>query len=232
MLAAADLAMYEAKQTGRDRVAVFAPELQHEVRSGRSWADRIRCALDEDTFELFCQPIVDLRTGKTSQWEVLLRLRDDDGKIVSPDAFLPLAERFDLIQQIDRWVALGAIEVMEERLRGGERVRLEVNLSAKSLVDPAFMDAVEAAITASTIDPADLIFEVTETAAIANMDEARAFSERLRRLGLRLRARRLRLGLRVVLLPQAPAGRLREDRRRLHPRADDEHASTSRSSPR
>jgi diguanylate cyclase (GGDEF)-like protein/PAS domain S-box-containing protein len=185
LLAAADVAMYEAKQRGRDRLARFSPELKRQVQRGRSWADRIRTALEDDGFLLYQQPIVELAGGRVAQHEILLRMRGSEGGVVEPAAFLPVAERFDLIQAIDRWVTMRAIELMKSCLGRGRRLRLEVNLSGRSIGDDELVDAIEAALGGTEIDPADLIFEVTETAAIANMERARAFSERLSALGCR-----------------------------------------------
>ena len=104
----------------------------------------------------------------------------DDGEIVMPAAFIDTAERFGLIQEIDQWVAKKAIHLLAEH-----DVRLEVNVSGKSMGDLAIPELVEREIAATGIDPSRLVFEITETAAIANMEQARAFAERLTRLGCR-----------------------------------------------
>jgi diguanylate cyclase (GGDEF)-like protein/PAS domain S-box-containing protein len=184
LLEAADIAMYRAKEA-RDRVVEFSPEMRQEVRLGRSWADRIRDALERDRFTLYIQPICDLRTHVVSQWEVLVRMLDDDGGVIAPGVFLPIAERFGLIGAIDRWVILRSIALMEARAKAGAPVRLEVNVSGHSIIDAALLADVERAVKAAAIDPADLIFEVTETAAIANMEAALGFADRLARLGCR-----------------------------------------------
>ena len=134
-LAAADLAMYEAKRAGRDRLAVFSPDMHARAEEGRSWAEEIRTALDRDRFQLYCQPIVDLRTGAVAQHELLLRMRGRGDELVPPASFLPMAERFDLVQAIDRWVVGQAVGLIGERRRGGSPIRVAVNLSGRSMGD-------------------------------------------------------------------------------------------------
>jgi diguanylate cyclase (GGDEF)-like protein len=173
----ADLAMYEAKSGGGDRAALCATpgSGQGRVQSRFAWVERVSRALEHDEFVLHAQPIVDLATGDTLQHELLLRMRDDDGTLVAPGAFLPTAERLDYIQAIDRWVVHRAIELIAAHERDGRRLRLEVNLSGKSIGDPDLTALIEHDLAATAIDPANLIFEITESAAIANMDAAQEF---------------------------------------------------------
>jgi diguanylate cyclase (GGDEF)-like protein/PAS domain S-box-containing protein len=185
-LAAADLAMYESKQTGRDRLVEFSPSLRTALEQRRTWADRIRRALEEDLLLLFQQPILDLSTGRISQHELLVRMEGDDGAIVMPDEFLPVAERFDLVQAIDRWVVRQAIQLIAKAERGGRDMVLEVNLSGRSMGDAKIFEVLDRELRDTGIDASKLVLEVTETAAIENMEEARAFAERLAALGCRL----------------------------------------------
>ncbi len=121
------------------------------------------------------------------QYEVLLRLRDEEGgEPLTPSSFLYVAERFGLIQAIDCWVARKAIELIAEHERAGRRLVLHVNLSGKSIGDPKVAALIESAIAEAGIDPARLVFELTETAAIANIEEAKAFAHRLRARGCQL----------------------------------------------
>jgi diguanylate cyclase (GGDEF)-like protein len=187
LMADADLAMYEAKMAGRDRVSVFTAARARDarLRARYSWVDRIRHALEHDEFVLHAQPILDLTAGQVSQHELLLRMRDDDGTLIPPAAFLPSAERYDLVQAIDRWVARTAIGIVAEHRRTGRELCLEVNLSGKSIGDPELTRLIKHELATTGIDPRSLIFEVTETAAIANMSAARDFADTLAKLGCR-----------------------------------------------
>ncbi len=186
VLARADQAMYGAKDSGRDRLGEYSIAERAEIEAGRTWADRVREALEQDRFLLHCQPIVDLRSGETSQYELLLRMRDgESGELAMPGAFLSTAERFGLIQPIDRWVVREAIALVDRQRGAGRDVLVEVNLSGKSMEDPELPQLVEAELEATGIDPSLLIFEVTETMAIANLDKARELAEGLTRLGCR-----------------------------------------------
>ncbi|HET8754971.1 MAG TPA: PAS domain S-box protein [Solirubrobacteraceae bacterium] len=184
MLVNADLAMYEAKEGGRDRYAVYAAD-RHEpprVQARMHWVERIRDALEDDRFVLHAQPILDLRTDDVAQYELLIRMLDDHGDLIPPGTFLQVAERFDLVQEIDRWVAGRALELIAEH-EGA--LRLTVNLSGRTLTDDRLLAELEAGIARTGADPGCLTFEVTETAAVANIHLAREFAERLRNIGCR-----------------------------------------------
>jgi EAL domain-containing protein (putative c-di-GMP-specific phosphodiesterase class I) len=183
LMVSADLAMYAAKEAGGNRYHVATADGGEYVSGMQvrlNWADQIRRALDEDRFVLYCQPIFNLSSNEVTQYELLLRMVGEDGEIVMPAAFIDTAERFGLIQEIDQWVAREAIHLL-----AAHDVRLEVNISGKSMGDLAIPELVEREIAATGIDPGRLVFEITETAAIANMEQARAFAERLTRLGCR-----------------------------------------------
>jgi EAL domain-containing protein (putative c-di-GMP-specific phosphodiesterase class I) len=186
VLAYADLAMYEAKETGRNRVAMYRPIGGRKDRGSTRLveAERIRLALEEDRLVLYCQPIFDLATNEICQYELLLRLPEGTrGELLPPSGFLYAAERFGLIQAIDGWVVRKAIALIAEHARAGLKLVLNVNLSGKSIGDRKLAALVEEALAEAGIDPARLNFELTETAAIANVEEARTFASRLRRRG-------------------------------------------------
>jgi diguanylate cyclase (GGDEF)-like protein len=187
VLAAADLAMYEAKDSGRDRAVTFSPdsEAQSERRDRSSWIERIHKALEDDLFVLHAQPILDIAKGEVSQYEVLLRMRGEDGELIPPGAFLGVAERFGLVQSIDRWVVSRAVKLMDDLLRHGEEVRLEVNLSGRSVDDRELPNMIRRELEGTSVDPDNLVLEITETALISNMDHARKFAEILSLVGCR-----------------------------------------------
>jgi diguanylate cyclase (GGDEF)-like protein/PAS domain S-box-containing protein len=179
----ADVAMYAAKEAGKDRVAVASKATKERMRSRITWAERVRRAVQDGLFELYCQPIVKLANDSVSQWELLLRLPGDGGELILPAQFLYTAERSGLILDIDRWVLGQAMQLIAEQRDTGCEVRLEVNLSGRSVGDPELLTLIEQGLKDRAINPANLILEVTETAAIANMDRARAFATKLRALG-------------------------------------------------
>ncbi|CAN5506607.1 hypothetical protein BH20ACT19_BH20ACT19_04230 [soil metagenome] len=187
ILVHADVAMYEAKESGRDRFVVYSNS-EHQVAGMRArvdWAERIRHALEHDHFELHLQPILELATGEVSQHEALLRMRGDDGELIPPGAFLDVAERFDLIQDVDNWVAGRAIAMMAELCDSGHDLCVEVNVSGRSMGESRLLETIESALTEHGVSPHRLILEVTETAAVANIPRAREFAERLGELGCR-----------------------------------------------
>jgi PAS domain S-box-containing protein len=142
-----------------------------------AWIGRIRTALDDDRFVLYAQPIVDVATGVTVQHELLIRMLDDAGNIVPPGLFLPVAEQYGLIREIDRWVISRAAELAA----AGHPV--EVNLSAESLGDEGLLDFVEQTLAHAGADPSLLVFELTETALMRDEAAAQAFIEGVDRLG-------------------------------------------------
>jgi diguanylate cyclase (GGDEF)-like protein/PAS domain S-box-containing protein len=177
----ADLAMYDAKEAGRDRACFYRSTARpaERMKSRMTWVEEIRSALSDDRFELLGQPIVDLRGGRERRFELLLRMRNRDGDMIPPGAFLYIAERLDLVQEIDRWVVARAIGM----LAAHDDISLEVNLSGKSIGSPALLALIERMLRETAVDPSRLTFEITETAAVANLALARTFAERLHALG-------------------------------------------------
>ena len=190
VLACADLAMYSAKGAGGDRWATYmagAGTDRQEMTAARTdelaW---IRQAIHEERLLLYCQPIVDLATTEVGRYELLVRMEGERGAApLLPRTFLGVAERFGLVQSIDSWVIRRAIALLQ-RSRPGPSLALHVNISAKSVCDPHFAAITEAALAGAAIEPGRLILELTETAAIANLEEATIFADRLRRAGCRL----------------------------------------------
>jgi diguanylate cyclase (GGDEF)-like protein/PAS domain S-box-containing protein len=185
LLAEAENAMHAAKESGRDRVLAFDPQGRTEVDERRAWSERVRHATEKGLFVLVSQPIVELKSGKATQHEVLLRMRKDGGGLVEPGTFLATAERFGLIGGIDRWVMQQAVRLIAAHKAQGRELKLEVNLSGKTMGDARFPDEVRRELASSGIDPANLIFEVTETAAVADIEQARSFAQSLAKVGCR-----------------------------------------------
>jgi PAS domain S-box-containing protein len=168
-----------------EAVGAMSTDITERQLEERSRRERLQCselihtALAEDRFVLHGQPILDLASMQFERSELLIRMRitRDGDELMAPAAFLPCAERFGLIQLVDRWVIARAVELAAD----GHRV--EVNLSAKTICDPMQVTWIERAILASGAPPANLIFEITETTAAGNLTGAREFAQRLRELG-------------------------------------------------
>lgn len=172
LMIAADIALCEAKEQGGGRAidAASGPNLK------LTWADRIREALDRERIVVYAQPIIDLRDGCVAREELLVRMLDADDDVIPPSSFLPTAERLGLITEIDRLVLAKAIEM------AGRSRPIAVNVSGASLSDPRLIEDVREAI-ADGLNPGWLDFEITETAAISNMDNARDFAETVTAMG-------------------------------------------------
>jgi len=144
-----------------------------------AWVGEIHAALAEDRFELYAQPIVDLATGEIVQRELLLRMHSTSGELVAPGEFLPTAERFGVIRDIDRWVISRGAEL------AATGMNVEVNISGTSIGDVGLLDEIDRALERTGADPALMVFEITETALIESADTARLLAERLRERGCR-----------------------------------------------
>ncbi len=176
-----------ALQTGQVRgsVVVFddiTDRAAERLRVGReleklSWVGRIRDALDENRFVLFAQAIMDLSTDAVVQYELLIRMLSPEGEVILPDRFLPTAEEFGLISEIDRWV------VNETCRLAAEGCRVEFNLSAKSVVDPDMLTFVRQALDAHGSPPTSIVCEITETALLRDVAAAEAFVRGLNAIG-------------------------------------------------
>ena len=188
---AADSACYTAKDKGRNRVHLHQPgDGELSRRQGEShWAGRVLAAIREDRLELYCQPIVSVaapaRAGEFV--ELLLRLRDEDGTLVPPGAFLPAAERYDLLPAIDRWVVATAFAMLAPGYADGNPGGdlYSINLSGASIGDETFLPFVRARLAGHQVPPEVVCFELTETVAITNLAVAVEFINELRALGCR-----------------------------------------------
>ena len=186
LLVEADIAMYDAKENGRDRFALYRAESdrQEKMEARLTWAERIRAALAENRFVLHAQPIVALGVEEdVTRYELLLRMDDASGDLIPPGTFLYVAERFGLVEEIDRWVVREAVRMLAAEELAGRRTCFSVNLSAKSIQDIEMTKFLSRRLAATGVDPSGLIFEVTETVAIENVDRAKQFARELRALG-------------------------------------------------
>ncbi len=183
-----DAACYLAKELGRNRIHVYHPDdAELAVRYGEmQWLGRIHHALDENRFSLYAQPIVSLDSGDLKHYELLVRMLGEGDEIIPPGAFLPAAERYNLIEKLDAWVVERAISLMASHSVFIEQVNfISINLSGQSVANAQFMLLVIAQISESNIDASKICFEVTETAAISNLSAATTFIATLKDLGCR-----------------------------------------------
>ena len=185
LLACADLAMYQAKESGRNRMCVFSSNQKTTLESRITWEKRIRDALKHDRFILHVQPILNLKLNRIVAYEALLRMEGENGEILFPADFLGVAERFGLIQEIDRWVIRRAIRFISEHQLDKKGLSLEVNLSGLSFNDAELLKIIRHELTVSRINPKSLGIEITETSAIGNMTDASNFIDSLQALGCR-----------------------------------------------
>jgi diguanylate cyclase (GGDEF)-like protein/PAS domain S-box-containing protein len=190
VLQAADAACYAAKDQGRNRVHLYQEDdtVVAQRHGEMQWVARVKRALSENRFLLEAQPIVpiagDDTPGTARSYELLLRMRDESGKIVPPGAFLPAAERYNLSQRLDRWVISTALHWLAANPAAtGRLARVYVNLSGDSLGDPQLQEFIRAMLDETRVAPTKIGFEITETAAIGNLTRANQLIAELRRLG-------------------------------------------------
>jgi diguanylate cyclase (GGDEF)-like protein/PAS domain S-box-containing protein len=188
ILARADQALDRAKRQGRDQFAIFKPDdkWQARVDSRLSGEKLIREALARGRFVLHAQPILDLRTNEIVQYELLIRMLDDQNQLVPPASFLYTAERFGLIRSIDRWVVRQAIQLITQQRALGNYVRLSVNLSGKSVGDLELTTLIEKELVEGGVEPGQLTLEITETTAITDAERSKIFAIALKQIGCRL----------------------------------------------
>ncbi len=186
----ADVACIIAKDNGRNRIHVYHPGNEELVqRHGEmQWVARINQALEEDRFRLYTQPIVPLGDDDTilPHFEFLVRIEEKDGEIILPGAFLPAAERYNLMTKIDRWVVEKAFDTfMAYPSIVSQFDHCSINISGQSLTEPEFLDFIITQLQEKNIDAERICFEITETAAIENLNAASRFISTLKRLGCR-----------------------------------------------
>ena len=220
IMSAADVACYSAKESGRNRVHTYnqghAPERQREMQ----WVSRINRACEEDRLVLYCQPIVAIRAGAEPfrQFELLLRMRDENGQLVQPAEFIPAAERFNLMPSLDRWVVRQACQHLAHK-RSDDVSRapytLTINVSTTTINDEQFLDYVIAEMAERRPEPGRALLRADRDHGDDQPRRGDAFHQRTAQARLQVLARRLRQRPLVVHVPEEPAGRLHQDRRQF-----------------
>lgn len=181
------LFLFQLEDAGAVEVVVdaeVAPDEHDALPASESPAgEEVRRALAEDRFVLYAQPVVDLSTNKVSQYELLLRMRAEDGRLVLPNAFLEAARRAGLAPLIDQWVVTHAIALLAARQT--DNLTLEVNLSPEAIYDPDLPTLIDEQLASTAIDPARLVLEVTGATAVSDLERTRVLAKRVRALGCR-----------------------------------------------
>jgi diguanylate cyclase (GGDEF)-like protein len=193
VLSEADTACFTAKEQGRNRVFAFhdASTSQYMRQTSRGWLKRINDALTEGAFTLLYQPIVPIdmpRSAGRPRVEALLRMSETGGELILPMSFIPVAERYDLMRTIDRWVIERAFSDYRRLARMRDDpvpAEFSINLSGHTLSSPDFAEFMQEKFAEHGVPPQCLYFEITETAAIANVERARSLIETLRGMGVR-----------------------------------------------
>ncbi len=190
VMSAADVACYAAKDSGRNRIHAYQPDEMPQRHREMHWVSRITRACEENRLELFYQPIVAIGNNPDTceHYELLLRMRDEAGELVHPQEFIPAAERYNLMSLIDRWVvqhALGSLaHYRTEGPAGSDSpYSISINLSGTSLSDESFLDFLITELQTHDLSPGAVCFEITETAAIANLAKVVHFMAELKARG-------------------------------------------------
>jgi diguanylate cyclase (GGDEF)-like protein/PAS domain S-box-containing protein len=186
VMSAADVACYAAKDQGRNRVQPYRPDNVPERHREMHWVSKLTRAVDESGFELFYQPIVPIgdTAAEREHFELMLRLRDESGALILPAAFIPAAERYNVMPSIDRWVVRAALDRVVHAPRSGMKpYTVSVNLSGTSLNDERFLEYVIGALSGCALAPGAICFEITETSAVANLGNVAYFMRELKARG-------------------------------------------------
>ncbi|MFC1588688.1 EAL domain-containing protein [Pseudomonadota bacterium] len=208
VLANSDIACHIAKRLGRNQTHLYDKndDERNIMGSELGWSTRLREALHNDDFTLYFQPILDLHDVDLSDlpiqngllwqqylkmnkskysYEVLIRMRAENGELYSPDSFIPTAERFNMMIDIDMWVIENALKSLVAIAQPQGKVNLSINLSGNTLDDDEAAEKIKALIKKYDVSPEVLVFEITETMAIANMNQANRFVKALTEIGCR-----------------------------------------------
>jgi len=186
LLARADLSCNAAKRAGRNRVHLYSDHDKKNLDSladDMGWVRRIKNAVRNDKFVFVFQPIMHTATHESNRCEVLLRMVDENGEFIMPSGFIPPAERFSLMPEIDRWVVNHAIEYLGSK--ESANLHLAINLSAASFDNDDIINFITEKISYTGIDPTRITFEITETIAMADLELTAGFLKKLRMLGCR-----------------------------------------------
>ena len=188
VMSSADVACYSAKDMGRNQIHLYRDNDASVRHEEMKWVSRITSAVEENRLELFYQPIIGISKDNTQSrghYELLLRMRDENGDIVNPNQFIPAAERYNLMSTLDRWVIHEALSQLADKTPDAEQAHftLAINLSGTSLSDDRFLEYVIGELKRQKLPDGAICFEITETAAISNLARVIHFMQTLKKLG-------------------------------------------------
>jgi PAS domain S-box-containing protein len=187
VMSSADVACYSAKDMGRNQIHLYKDSDASARHEEMKWVSRITSAVEENRLELYYQPIIGIGNDaeKRGHYELLLRMRDENGEIVGPDQFIPAAERYNLMPTLDRWVIHEALSQLADKTPESKQAHftLAINLSGTSLSEDRFLDFVIGELEKQKLPAGAICFEITETAAISNLSRVIHFMQALKKLG-------------------------------------------------
>ncbi len=208
IMANADIACHISKRMGRNQTHLYqqSSDERNLMGSELGWSTRIKEALEKNMFRLHYQPIMNMsdidlanlpaqdgvlwqrhldEKGKVNSYEVLVRMIDENGEINYPDSFIPTAERFNMMTDIDMWVLENALQEMVDTGVAAENIKLSINVSGNTVDCDESLEKIKSLVEKYNVSPSALTFEVTETSAIANLEQANNFINELKKLGCR-----------------------------------------------
>ena len=188
IFAQADIACREAKASGRNRFEFYSMSEREAQRlvADVGWVSKLRDAIDNDLFILRYQPIMQIATGKITHHEVLLRMQGEDGKTISPDAFLPAAVRFGLMAEIDSWLVDHAIEALAEHRKERPDLKFSINLSANAFDTQDLTEYMRATLDKHGVPANAVLIEITESLAVRHLSHVERQVTALREMGCEL----------------------------------------------
>ena len=188
ILTRAEKGALAAEKAGGDQFSIFNPAIEElaEKEQYSAWATKIKTALKENNFHLLYQPVVSLRGEAGAHYEVLVRMKDDDGLEILPDEFLPAAEEMGLINYVDRWIIAHVFMLLAERMKHGTNTRFFIKLSAGSLTDLEFLPWITERMKSLRLDADSIVFTLNEATALNYLKQAKATFQGLRSINCRV----------------------------------------------